>query len=181
MRKGRFLRVLTIVALFVAISGLTIAFAAINDSFKNKEDVSIWNIQLQDIKVKNDGMAVFQLPIVSDTVLQNYSVELKKPGDAVHLSFKISNKGSLDAILSTLIEDYSHCKVENGDANICKKIKYTLQYEDGGTVSLNDLLNHNSEKKIQFSIIYPNDAPSVGDGRIVIDFINLIILYKQNV
>lgn len=180
MRKGRSLRVLTIIALVVAISGLTIAFAAISDSF-NHRDETLWNIQFQDLKADKSGSAVYNLPVVSDTSLQNYSVELKKPGDAVHLTFKVVNKGSLDAILSTLIQNNSHCRVENGDSNICKEIKYSLQYEDGSTVAVNDLLDQNSEKIVQLSIVYPTSATAMADGRVIIDSIQLIMLYKQNV
>ena len=181
IRKGRFLRVLTIIALVVAISGLTIAFAAISDSFNHREDSSLWNIQFQDLKADTSGSAIYHMPVVSDTSLMNYSVELKKPGDAVHLSFKVINKGSLDAILSTLIQDNSHCRVENGDFNICKEIKYSLRYEDDSTVMVNDLLDQKSEKIVQLSIVYPASAPPVGEGKIVIDSVQLIMLYKQNV
>lgn len=179
MRKGRSLRILTIVALFVAISGLTIAYAAISDSFKDKEDTSLWNIQIQDLKAEKSGSAVYNLPVVSDTSLQNFSVELKKPGDAVHLTFKVHNKGSLDAILSTFMK-MKNCKVEGNPGDLCSKIEYSIRYEDGDEVSQNDLLNHNSKKTIQYSVVYPTNAPAV-DGKITIDSIHLVLLYKQNV
>ena len=180
MRKGRSLRVLTIIALVVAISGLTIAFAAISDAFNHSDEV-LWDIQIQDLEADKSGSAVYNLPVISDTSLQNYSVELKKPGDAVHLTFKIVNRGSLDAILSTLIQNHTHCKVENGDSNICKAIKYSLQYEDGSDVAINDLLDPDGEKIVQLSIVYPTSAPAMENGKVIIDSIQLIMLYKQNV
>ncbi len=180
MRKGRSLRILTIIALFVAISGLTIAYAAISDSFKDKEDSSSWNIQIQDLKADTSGSAIYTLPVISDTALSNYSVELQKPGDSVHLTFKVMNKGSLDAILSTLMQTKPNCKVNGSSNDVCNKIQYSLQKENGDEVAPNDLLNHNSEKTIQFSIVYPTNAPAIV-GKMTIDSIHLVLLYKQNV
>ena len=180
MRKGRSLRILTIIALFVAISGLTIAYAAISDSFKDKEDSSLWNIQIQDLKAETSGSAIYTLPVISDTALSNYSVELQKPGDSVHLTFKVMNKGSLDAILSTLMQTKPNCKVNGNNNDVCSKIQYSLKYEDGNEVAQNDLLNHNGKKTIQYSIVYPTNAPAI-EGKMTIDSIHLVLLYKQNV
>lgn len=182
MRKGRSLRVLSIIALVVAITGLTIAFIVIHRSLKDGEDSScLWNIQFKDLKAEKSGSADYHLPVVSDTSLQGFQVELKKPGDAVHLSFKVTNKGSFDALLSTIYQSGLNCKVEgSAPEDICSKIQTTLQYEDGNDLAVNDLLNHDGEKRIQFSVVYPMNASPV-EGKVVLGPIHLFLIYKQNV
>jgi hypothetical protein len=90
------------------------------------------------------------------------------------------NKGSLDAMLSTILQTKPNCRVEGTNGDICSKIQYSLQDENGNEVAQNDLLNHNSKKTIQYSIVYPTNAPAI-DGKITINAIHLVLLYKQNV
>jgi len=182
MRKGRSLRILSIIALLVAIAGLIISYAAISDSLKGKEDSCLWNIQIHDLKAEKMGQAVYHLPVVSETSLQNFSAQLRAPGDAVHLEFQVENKGTMDALLATFWRSKPSCRIEGeGDRSICEKLEYHLQYKDGTDVAINDLLNPNSSKVMQFSVVYPTNASPLTQGKVILDDLTIFMIYQQNV
>ena len=134
MKRGRSLRILSIIALVISIMGLIVAYAAISNSLHKKgnlDDDASWNIKFDNLKADTKGKAIYNLPTISDTSLNNFSVNIQSPGDTVVLQFDVVNKGSLDAILSTLLKRQPVCVGEGVnavlDANqVCSNLKYSF-------------------------------------------------------
>lgn len=158
MEKQRSIKVLSVVALIVAILGLTVAFAALSSTLTINGTASVggdtdtsgkktWSVKFDTVTgvtASKTGSASAEAPTLSETSL-NFDVVLSKPGDSVTASFKILNDGKTDAKIGSLIkgnveEDGSvttfGCSPVSGgsatqeEANaICDDIKYTFTYD----------------------------------------------------
>ena len=141
MEKQRNVKVISIIALLIALAGVTIAFAAVSKSLTingtTNMDTAVWDIHFDNLsepQVKGTGNVVTP-PIFTGTELKGYSVELSHFEDSVTYTFDIVNAGDVNAKLSSFIKnnpvftgtgDYS-----DQDANIVKSnLTYELTYLD---------------------------------------------------
>ena len=139
MEKQRGIRTLSIVALFVAVIGLSVAFAAMSRTLQINGTATIatakWDIHFENLvgpgvdgaEAKGTGAAtVEKAPSISDsangesTVIGDYKVTLTKPGDSVTYNFKVTNEGTINAKIGTFTKTAPVCNpatdVKDGDA-----------------------------------------------------------------
>lgn len=141
MEKERKIKVLSIVALIIAVLGLTVAFAALSQTLtingtskveKNDDGQGNKRWEVRFYGVSSDGSidesATTVKPVItgdatavdatlSDTTISiiktgGDGVVLKKPGDKVVYSFYVKNNGSIDAKLGTVSKNLG-CQTNN--------------------------------------------------------------------
>lgn len=160
MERNRKIKILSLVALIVAVLGLGVAFAALSSKLtingSAKAQAGSWNIHFAktlDMPTQTTGNASFTEPTLSDTSILGFKATVTKPGDSVTYYFDIVNSGTVDALVdnyvfksgyqdctATRVSDHPECKIydfnsdgviDGSDSNVIKvSIKYGLYYTD---------------------------------------------------
>ena len=123
MEKERKIKILSLVALIVAVLGLTVAFAALSQTLTINGTASVdaanWDVRFESLdgtynvsptlsRTPNPSGSLYaeNLEISNDGSTANVvGVLLERPGDFVTYDFKISNKGTIDAKISNIEEN----------------------------------------------------------------------------
>lgn len=202
MEKQRSIKVLSVVALIVAVLGLTIAFAAASQALNitgtgtvsgNKTDESgkkTWDIHFEDVKIASTtGLAEATLPTeTNSTVLVDYTVKLSGPGDSVTYTFDVVNNGKYDAKLTSLVKSEklictgSGNNAESDASTVCGNLTYTLTYADENNtpVASGDTLTvAEASKSMILTIAYVGDEIPSDDVTIDSDSLKIAMTYGQ--
>lgn len=159
MEKERRIKILSLVALVIAILGLTIAFAALSTTLTINGaatlDAAKWGIKfenLSDGKITGDARVNDKAIIEDDLVTINkMNVSLSTPGDSVTYDVYLVNEGTINAEISS-IETPSLTKEQE------KYINFEVKYEDGTEVKQGDILNKNTRKKLIIKVEFDKDV-----------------------
>lgn len=160
MERNRKIKILSLVALIVAVLGLGVAFAALSSQLtingSAKAQAGSWNIHFAktlNMPTQTTGNASFTEPTLSDTSILGFKATVTKPGDSVTYYFDIVNSGTVDALVdnyvfesgyqdcaATRVSDHPECKlydfnsdgvINGSDYSVIKaSIKYGLYYTD---------------------------------------------------
>ena len=108
MEKERKIKVLSLVALVVAVLGLTVAFAALSQTLTingtANVDAASWDVHFENLTSNVVGDAkITKMPTLSNnnTYIGDFEVTLTKPGDSVEFCYDTVNDGTIDAVIST--------------------------------------------------------------------------------
>ena len=202
MEKQRSIKVLSVVALIVAVLGLTVAFAALSQTLNITGTGSVkgntsdelgkktWDIHFENVKIASTtGLAEATLPAETNTtVLVDYTVKLSAPGDSVTYTFDVVNGGKLDAELSNFVKSESLVCTGNGDnaeadaSTVCSNLTYTLTYDDSSKteVTKGDTLTvSEASKKMILTIAYNGSSIPSNDVTINSDSLEIAMTYTQ--
>lgn len=88
--------------LLISILGLGIAYAALTTTLNivgsAKVTAADWDISITNVSIVTEGSAeVLVEPVIDGSELKDFSVSLTKPGDAVFITFYVTNNGTVDA------------------------------------------------------------------------------------
>ena len=165
--------------LLVSVFGLSIAYAILNVTLNISGSATVisadWNISITNVSIVTEGSAsVISEPIVDGTVLKDFNVSLVKPGDAVFVTFYVTNGGSLDAKLvsSTL------SNVNYGDYH-----DYAINNFRVGLISPEDTILPSGESRMfMYEISWDMASTALPGNTVPITISNLgaTILYEQN-
>ena len=131
MEKDRRIKVLSIIALLIAVVGLTVAFSEMSKTLtincSAKMDTAKWDIRFENLTTEIEGTGkVITAPTLkeNDTYIGDFEVTLSKPGDSVTFNFEIVNKGDIASKFSDyLINGYNLYNQDGSD-------EYTLKLYD---------------------------------------------------
>ena len=175
MEKERKIKTLSLVALIVAILGLTVAFAALSQTLTINGTASInsatWDIHFENLVRSTKGDATINgEPTLNSTTISGIDVTLTKPNDGVVFLVDIVNDGTIDAKvesievseLCTLSSPVESCDWDNDgevtETDIQKvndNLAFVTGYNDDSTsIKVNDTLNAGETKKIGIAIAY---------------------------
>ncbi len=185
MEKERKIKVLSLVALIVAVLGLTVAFAALSQTLTINGTASVnaaeWDIHFENLsapEITGDARVESE-PVLDNHSISNLDVSLTKPGDEVVYTFDIVNNGTIDAYLyeyqkpgtyialvaSGSIDDLDYDLNKDGSVNaddiahFSLAIDYNLYYADDNVVpKKDDLLRAGETKKLKLVIRYKDTA-----------------------
>ena len=110
MEKERKVKKLALVAVIVAVLGMTIAFAALSQTLTikgtGKVDTATWNIHFKNLQFlnKTTNASVNGTPELSEdeVTISNINVTLKQPGDYVTYTVDIKNDGNINAEIQSI-------------------------------------------------------------------------------
>ena len=164
MEKERGAKVIAVVALLIAVVGLTIGYAAyastltINGSAN--VDPASWDVHFayktgDSLTAAKTGLAVENTtPTLAATTISGFDVTLKAPGDSITYDFSVKNGGTLDAKLDTFTLGTLTCAPNDGSTisqedatKLCGELKYTLTYADGSTITTGTILEKTTGSK----------------------------------
>ncbi len=109
VEKERKVKALSLVALIIAVLGLTLAFAALSQTLTINGTASVnaaeWDIHFENLSEPTiTGSAIVNnVPTFTGTEITDFDVSLTKPGDSVTYEFDIVNNGTIDAKLDELV------------------------------------------------------------------------------
>lgn len=155
MERQRGIKGLSIVALLVAIVGLSIAFAALSTTLTingtAKVEASNWDVHYETtggsqsgtVNGAPTGKATEVHPAtLSATTVSGYEVVLKEPGDKMVYTWDVVNAGDIDATIETFIKPNPVCTPVNSEGQViseptseqsaaaslvCNNLTYTLE------------------------------------------------------
>lgn len=191
MSNERKTRAIAIVALLIAIVGVSVGFAAMSTTLRINGsatmDTAHWKIRFKNLSNPTIAgqAAVLQAPQLSDTVIETYSVKLTRPGDSVTYTFDVTNESTdMDAIIGTFTKPNPICtgsgtKKDDDESIVCGNLVYTLKYTNGGAlVKKDDTLNAGETKNLTLTIGYEGNTLPTND--VEITGLNIAIVYDQN-
>lgn len=191
MEKERGFRIIAVIALMVAVVGLTIGYAAYSSTLKingtANVDPSSWNVKFvyktgNSLTATLTGGAVMNTEAtLTDTQVSGFDVTLKAPGDSATYTFAVKNAGSLAAKLSTFTMGTLSCAPAAGSgatteeaSNVCKELSYTLT-----GVKENDILAANASSDLTLKLEWSKTGVATASGPIAITVGETTLLYTQ--
>ena len=191
MEKKRTTKVLAILAILIAIAGMSISF----DSFSTKLDINgyasmgnaNWHIyfdNLSSAEVKGEAEEITHPTITNNsTSIGTYYVKLNRPNDSISYTFDIVNAGGLDAKLTTLNMPKPICvgsgaNKEIDEKLVCDHLKYTLTKLDGSTYSLADVIKKEERLTVKLTLTYEGDT--LPNEEVKIEGLGIDLNYSQN-
>ena len=185
MEKERKIKVLSIIALVVAILGLTVAFAALSETLTINGTASVdaaeWDIHFENLDTwAQGGASVEGTPAMENTTITDVNFIVTKPGDYAQIEFNIINNGTVNAKidsveiskLCTLDSPVERCDwdndgivtqtdIEKVNTNLSLYMVYMDDTELNGVYSAKnlkqgDILNAGEKRHVTFALIYGN-------------------------
>ena len=144
MESKREIKILSIIALFVAVIGLTVAFAAMSRTLTINGTASIesanWDVRLKpgdnaEFLLASAGAEVVKQGTITDTSITDFELKFTKPGDKVTLNFYIENAGDINALIESFELYEFTCEGTGSNAEkdaklVCDNLKIT--YDETG-------------------------------------------------
>lgn len=130
----------------------------------------------ENIVLQGNGK-VIDNPTISGTSITGFKASVMIPGDAVALSYKITNNGSIPMKLSRIINsDYQFTSLNNVAADVTWandniNIDASLQHfdeNDGGSFKVNDVLCPGKSLFLSQTVEIPNSVTTIPSGEIEI-------------
>ena len=182
MEKERKIKTLSLVALIVAVLGLTVAFAALSQqltiSGTARVNTAEWSIHFANLgEAQITGTAKENAtPNLSDTSITGLDVSVMKPGDKIVYTFDIVNDGTINAKISS----FTNFALKEGSEALSDKITYGIYYDDDTPINQNDTLNQGDTKHAKIVVEYNEEATEVFDTQMTIfENANATINYVQ--
>lgn len=144
MNKERKTMYISILALVIAVVGVSIAYAALSTSLKVKfgtvtQSAFNWDIKLNKGTVNGvssgTSTTVCGNATVTDSSVSIGSVTLSKPGDKCTYPLTAQNKGDVDAVLSSITAtspDGVSCNSSSEGKLVCGNVVYSLTSDSNG-------------------------------------------------
>ena len=140
MERERRIKIMVIVALVVAVLGVSIGFAANSTELSISSQAAVnpaWSIEFLDgdmdyISLGSDGTTIIQDPDISGTRINNINVEFGGAGDYYLLFVKAKNKGSIPAQVSSFSISTPICTqgTEEENLTVCNNVSVSLENTD---------------------------------------------------
>lgn len=131
---------------------LTIAYAALsitlNITGTAKVNAVNWDIHLENAVV-NSNSSVTNVPVVNGSTA-SFSIELNKPGDFYEFTVDVVNAGGIDAVISSITKSGLTTDQE-------KYLNYTITYQNGESVTNNQLISANTSQRLLVKLEYRRD------------------------
>lgn len=195
MEEKRFRKVVifSLVAIFITITGLCIAFANQTAELKimgtAKVNKTKWEIKFANLSTPTlvNGAVVETEPTIQNeaTYIGDYRVNFDKPNSSVSYTFDVVNNGTFDAKLNSITIPTPTC-TGNGETgvedatNVCNYLTYTLTKEDGTPFAVNSVLSKESSVTLKLTLSYgdipqenwPKNDVEISNLQIVTNFIS---------
>ncbi|MBE6161368.1 MAG: hypothetical protein E7158_04030 [Firmicutes bacterium] len=199
----KFLQVFSVLALVVAVLGISVGFAAmstqLNVTGQVKVDPAKWDIKFTKYEFDDygtDATATTKAaegtnpakPIMNDTTFSDYEIVLTKPGDKGSYTVTVTNDGTLDAQLSsvslgnslTYTGEATDPAVKASDEAIVENnVTYTITWADGSEIASGSELAHGQSKDLIITAEYPSATTELPTAPVVITGRNLTLTYTQ--
>ena len=177
----RQVQVIAVLMLCLVIICLTIAYALMSDklSVTDNSKKELWDIHISDVSASIVGSTTYKLPTINGTNLNEFEVNLTKPGDSVTFVFDIINDGNVNAVLSNINKSKYKCSNDKGVEleEICNQLTYKFTKENGEKIEEGTVLYADTKEKVRLTIEYPTSVESLSTSSIIVKDIDLELNY----
>ncbi len=169
MEKERRIRILSIIALVIAVLGLTIAFASLSTTLKinggAKVDAATWDVKFEELSSASTTGSASEIesPTISEDgkKIENMKVHLTKPKDSVTYTVYVANNGSINAEVTSI-------KTPTLTEKQKKYLEFSATYEDGNPIENSNIINAGEKEKVIIKIRFKEelekeDLPKEGE------------------
>ena len=203
MTNKKTLALAALIALFVSIIGGFVVYAAITQQLDIQGSASFvpqsWKVNfkagtLSVSPTLAGGATVITPPTLTNTVISNFEVVLRREGSAVTYTFDIENTGLLDALLTEYDLGVPICTgtaptavVDEGivcSSNLTYTLKYLANTHNvtngiiaGNDVAMNDKLNHGTTASLELKIEFSSGATVLPTNAVAISGLNSYLIY----
>lgn len=191
MEKERGFRIIAVIALMVAVVGLTIGYAAYSSTLKINGaaniDPSTWTVKFDYISGNaltaelTGNASMTSEATLSDTQVSGFNATLKAPGDSITYNFKVNNTGSLDAKLTTFTMGTLSCAPAAGSnatqdeaTAVCNELTYTLT-----GVTKDETLAKGTSQDVSLKLEWSSTGTAVVSDDIAITVGETTLIYTQ--
>ena len=160
-------------ALLIGI-GYAALSATLNINGQTTINKASWDIHMEDINVTSGSVTATTVPTLDTAkTTVNFSVKLTNPGDFYEFTVKEVNKGTIDAMVSTISKTGLIATQE-------KYLDYTVTYSDGTALAEKQLLKSNQSEVLRVRIAFKSDitASDLPTADTTLN-LNLSIAYQQ--
>mgnify|MGYP003289661887 FL=1 len=164
--------------LLLSVFGLSIAYAILNVTLNISGSAKVtsadWDISIENVSIVTEGSAsVLKQPVVDGTEIKDFNVSLTKPGDAIYITFYVTNNGSIDA-------KFVNSTLHTVDYGVYKD--YMLTYFKVGLTTPEEVnLASGESRMFMYEISWDSMADTLPGNTAPIEINNLgaTILYEQ--
>ena len=197
MEKERRIKGLSLVALVVAVLGLTVAFAALSQQLTIEGTATVgsssWNVKFKSISeaTKTGGAKVENIdgsektPTLTDYTITLPTISLTKPGDKVEYTVVVENSGTIDATVESVTYNDKTCSSEAADeaTAFCNGNEFSFKLENADSTEVavgQELLKGNSKTmKLTVEYVKTEDKQELPSKDITISKLGVVVKYAQ--
>ena len=195
--KDRSFKIVAVVALVMALSGLVVAYAAYSTTLKvsgtvtAKSSKQSWNVQFQNLSAgtKTGLASIKTAPTLSATQVSGFEIEFFAPGDSIEYTWDVTNAGKLDAKLTTAsIGSLSCAAAPNSKVTpeevtaLCKDLTMSLTYGDNSEITTNAVLPFASDntKQLKLKVTWNAASTATISDDVTVTVGESTFVYTQN-
>ena len=197
--------IIIIIVLIIAIVSLGVAFAAFSTTLNITGHATVestsWNIVFEGITNENildaptltGRAAVTTAPTIKNnaTEISSYAVTLQAPGDSVTYNFKVHNKGSFAASVTSIVINSgvnltTNTSKRTSEANTLNAMDYKLYYTDNNELvgqSAKDCLEPGESENLSLRIVFSSTSATntnvLPSEDLLLDNLGIIVTYTQ--
>lgn len=200
MERSKNFKVFGILCLIVSVIAVSFAYSALTHTLKIEATSKTalmknaeWNIVFENLSNANiigAAKEVSKPRIISPTTIGEYEISFRALDEEVYYKFDVINKGTLDAVVSSIQITTPNCIGSVSDCEmVLKNIKSTLTYADGSEIKVGDILYANKdnyldinrkELKLKISYLSNGSSNTMPANGVVLKNIEAVILFKQS-
>ena len=160
-------------ALLIGI-GYAALSATLNINGQTTINKASWDIHMEDINVTSGSVTATTAPTLDTAkTTVNFSVKLTNPGDFYEFTVKEVNKGTIDAMVSTI----SKTGLTTAQA---KYLDYIVTYSDGTALAEKQLLKSNQSETLKIRVAFKKDITAADLPTVDTTLnLNLSLSYQQ--
>ncbi len=194
MKTERQTKILALIAIVIAIGGLSIGFAAFSTTLNingvAQVEASSWEIIFENLSAETVAGTALETtaPTIdaNSTTISGFDASLTTPGDSISYTFDVTNNGTFDAEIGTVTVAAPSCTGTGANAatdaaNVCGNLTYTLTYTDGTAVAADDTLAAGQTRAMKVTLTYSAAATAAQLPTAVVEVTTLdaAIIYNQ--
>ena len=182
------LQLVAIVALFLAVVGISVGFAAMSTSLEIVGSAKVvpanWNIEFISNTFSNNGTAAYAgtTPTMTSTTFSGYEIVVTKPGDKGTYTVKVKNSGSIAAKVSTVTlgDTLTVTGSTTDDEDLVRaNLTYTITWSNGDAIAVGDELAPGAERDIVITVEYSAAATALPSAQTTVTGRDLTVLFVQ--
>ena len=191
--ENKSFKILAIIALCMAVAGLSIAYAALSQSLnikgsaKAEASATDWNVHFENGSCQTTGSAEAGTFNAVGTAATLGESTFLAPGDSIVCTFDVVNEGTINAKITNVniesVENLTYTgtgDTKNADEELVKSnMEFSVTYADNKTIKVDDALDSNERKTLKLVLKYSENAKTLPTSEVLIDNIVGTIIYGQ--
>ena len=153
LKRNKFICIVLIIFILVC---LTIGYSFLNTTLTingtSKIQKNTWDVHFDNIKVNEKSVVANVEPTVSNnTIISNFEIVLKKPGDFYEFTVDAINDGSLDAMIDSII------KTPDLTTEQQMYLNYSIEYQNAEQITTKQLIKSGEFVRLKVRVEYKKD------------------------